>query len=163
MKRIFAASTILIYCLFLQACSYSVDFVLVNESDTTVEIEYLIEGVGSGSGTEQLKISDRFIPKTMSFGKWDSSHERDDWTPLGSNEFKVDLDRGTIKIRIPPRTALRLAEVSDSVFFGDGYRNFELKELEVRGLYGNIKFEGVQLFRQFNEKSRYSYFISYKK
>jgi len=162
MKRILAASTILIYCLFLQACTYSVDFVLVNESDTAVAVEYRVDGLGSDLGDDQLKISDRFIPKTMSFGKWDSSHEREDWVPLGSNEFHVDLDKGTIKTRIPPRTVLRLAEVGDLVFFEDGYRDFELKALQVRGLYGNINLEGIQLFRQFNEKSRYSYFISYK-
>jgi hypothetical protein len=161
MKTHYRAIILATLCLFLQACSYSVEFVLVNESDTTIEVEYQADMRSYGHGTDS--VPEAFIPRSLTFGAWDSAYKRGDWKPLANAEYRVDLTTGNFKLKIPPRTALRLAEVGDLVLFQDGYKNFELKSLRVHGLYGDLAFEGVQLFRQFNEKKEFSYFISYKK
>ena len=42
----FKAFLAVTFCLFLQACSGSVEFVLVNESDTAIEVEYIADMKG---------------------------------------------------------------------------------------------------------------------
>lgn len=161
MKILFRSLLIITLGLCLQACSYSVEFVLVNESDTTIEVEYSGERMVSNSSGE-TEIVQGFIPKTMSYGKWDGSYQQEDWTPLPSTEFQVNPVIDRFKLKVPPRTVLRLAQVSDMVFFQEGYRDFEIKSIKIRGLYGSMAFEGVELFRQFVEKGRQSYYIAYK-
>jgi hypothetical protein len=69
---------------------------------------------------------------------------------------------GKFNLKIPPGTALRLAEVSDLVFFRDGYKDFQIKRLYVEGVYGNFAFEGVQLFREFTRNGKSICSIAYK-
>lgn len=160
MKKLCSALFIVIVCLFLQACSYSVEFVFVNESDTVIEVEYVAQGISYGD--DGPTVQRQFVPHTMTYGKWDLGYEREDWQPVKETAYRVDLPAEKFVIKLPPRTALRLAEVNDSVIFRKG-EDFELKRLQVRGAYGNMSFEGRQLFNQFVERRRFSYFISYKK
>jgi hypothetical protein len=115
MKSFFRTLLIITLCLSLQACSYSVEFVLVNELDTTIEVEYQADMKSYGIDTDS--VPGAFVPKTLIFGEWDSNYRREDWKPLSVTQYQVDLATGKFKLSIPPRTALRLAEVNDLVLF----------------------------------------------
>jgi hypothetical protein len=149
-------------CLFLQACSGSVEFVLLNESDTAIEVEYVAD-MKSYMPPGSAEVPEAFIPKTMSYGKWESSHTHEDWTPLTDADYNVDISRGKFRLTVPPRTALRLSRVDDSIFFRDSYKDFQLKKLEMRGIYGNVSFEGTQLFREFTRNGRQTCTVTYRK
>jgi hypothetical protein len=162
MKMGFKALLAVSFCLFFQACSGSVEFVLVNESDTTIEVEYVAD-MKSYLPQGSAEVPEAFTPKTMSYGKWEGGHTHADWTPLTNNEYSVDPSHGKFRIIVPPRTALRLSEVSDSIFFSDSYKDFQLKKLQIRGLYGNVSFEGIQLFREFTRNGRQKCAVTYRK
>ena len=163
MKSLLKATAIITICVFLQACSFFSDIVLVNESDTTIEIEYEASLKNALAPMENPPFPESFVPKIMSFGKWDSTYKQADWTPLSPADYTADMATGKFKLRLPPRTALKLTNINESVFYNDERsRDFPIKMIYIRGLYGNMSFEGVQVYKQFAGKKDSKRYISYK-
>jgi hypothetical protein len=163
MKSLIRATAIITICIFLQSCSFISDIVLVNKSDTAIEIEYEASLKSALSPIENPPLPDSFVPKTMSVEKWESNYKWEDWTPLSPADYKVDIADGKFKLRLPPRTALRLTNINESIFYNDSRKEeFPLKKIQIKGLYGSMSFEGVQVFQQFVEKKDSKRYISYK-
>lgn len=163
MRKAFASALVISSCLMLLACSYSVDFVVVNESDRTIEIEYkiLTKNVYTAP-SEEGRLSPNLIPAKVSLLTWERPVRRDDWQPVAPGEYVFDAHTGTVKFRLPPRQALRILTASDGLFFRDGYKHFPITKLEIKGESGRISFEGAQLFKQFLEHTYSNRFIAYK-
>jgi len=163
MKSLIKATAIITICIFLQSCSFISDIVLVNKSDTAIEIEYEASLKKALAPIENPPLPDSFVPKIMSVEKWESNYKSEDWTPLSPADYKVDMADGKFKLRLPPRTALRLTNINESIFHDEGRKEeFPLKKIEIRGLYGNISLEGIQIYQQFAEKKDSKRYISYK-
>lgn len=164
MKRIIASASLLILVFLHSACSYSVTFVIVNESDQEVEIEYTILTKNiftSPSQTESLAAE--LVPARVSLITWERNVTHEDWVPVRPEQYAFDSRTGILKLRIAPREAVRILTAGDSMFFRDGYRYFPIAKLEIKGETGKMTFDGgPQLFKQFQEKNSGNYFIAYR-
>jgi hypothetical protein len=88
MKRIFAAITVLFFCLITSACSAAAEFFVINQSDAAVEIEYTLNS--------NLKaLDDRTtIPLKMNFDDWNSwfrDFREIEWRETPADEFTYDM------------------------------------------------------------------------
>jgi hypothetical protein len=81
------------------ACSYSTDFVVVNESERPIEVRYKIKGFPVGPPTF-----------TASPAKKDASQlgsrDRNIWKKLEPDEYRIDAGNRTVTVVVSPREAL---------------------------------------------------------
>ena len=162
MLKIITSVALLILVLLHAACSYSVTFVLVNESDSAIEIEYSILTRNIYTPPSQTdSLAGHLVPARVSLLTWERNVTHEDWVPVPPEQYSFDPKTGTVKFKIAPREAVRILTAGDSLFFRDGYRYFPITKLEIRGESGKLTFEGPQLFKQFREKKSGNYFIAY--
>ena len=89
---------LLLSALTTAACSFSVDFAVINESGRPVEISYRI----GGTGIEPLAVTRKpaVLPATRI-----SSRE---WQELSPAEYSFDSGRRTVTVSLRPGQALRV-------------------------------------------------------
>ena len=163
MRRIVATALLLVLVFLHSACSYRVTFVLVNESDQAIEVEYAIMAKNIFTSPGQTEsLAEELLPATVALITWERNVTREDWVPVRPEQYAFDPRTGIVKLRIPPREAARILTGGDSLFFRDGYRHFPITKLEIRGETGRMTFEAPQLFKQFQEKNSGNYFIAYR-
>ena len=163
MKRTFLSILIFTTCLVSSACSYLVNFVVVNESGKEIELIYTLSVRGYADSTEGVMgLPERLIPHSMTRNRWEGSHKQEDWQPSASAEYQFDGQTAQVKIKVPPHHAVRILQTSDLVFFEDGYKHFPVNKLEIKGASGQIRIDGLQLFVQFQERDYSNRFIRYR-
>jgi hypothetical protein len=162
MKRFAALGFIMLICLMSSACSYSVDFIVVNESDTEIELEYTLSKEHYNPASETPTLHEYLVPARMDLSIWQTRFKREDWRNVAENEYLFDSKTGKCKVKIAPKQALRIVKTSDYLFFGDNYKDFQIAELEIKGENGRVVLESLQLFKQFSGKNYSNRFIAYK-
>ncbi|PYT00337.1 MAG: hypothetical protein DMF63_07125 [Acidobacteria bacterium] len=164
MNRIIASASLLFLVLMQSACSYSVTFALVNESDKTIEVEYAVLAKNIFTAPSQTdSLAPSLAPARVPILVWERDVTQEDWIPVPSEQYTYDPKTGTVRFRIAPHEAVRILTAGGDMFFRDGYRDFPITRLEMKGETGKMTFEGApQLFKQFQEKSSGNYFIAYK-
>lgn len=147
------------YLPLLSACSYSTDFVVVNESTQPIEIRYQVKKSPAGP----LAISG--IPATIEAFQL-SPHGGQAWKELTADQYKVleEDSNETVAVRIAPHEAVRLTRLLEYGGHADpGEANhFPIEKIDIKGATGELKLEGQSARTSFSEVSRALYTLTYK-
>lgn len=162
MKRFAALGFILFVCLMSAACRFSVDFVVVNESDSEIELEYVVSLEDYFISPDAKMPSENLIPAKMDLSIWQSRFGDKDWAKFSETEYQFDLKTGKCRVKIAPRQAVKILQTSSDVFFEGNHEDFQITKLEINGEAGKLAFEGEQLLRQFSKRNNSNFFITYK-
>jgi hypothetical protein len=150
MKRVFAASIVAIICLISSACSYSVNFVVINNSDSVLEVEYTI--LGGGDNPARISLAE--------WNKWFGGEK--EWREIPQDEYRFEPETGKYKLKIAPNEVVKIFKRNDWMYSIENYQDFELINIQLTGESGKVGYEGNQIFKQFEEKNYSNRFIAYK-
>lgn len=138
--------------LLLGACSYAADFVIVNESDTTIMIRY-----------ELKDFPGPFYPPTTPgvFAASRLSENGKEWTPT---QFQLDEASRSVTAQLMPGQAFRVATINH--YRGhddptDTYK-YQIRRIVVSGAHGNLEFTGEQARTAFTRVATSLYTLTYK-
>jgi hypothetical protein len=123
----------------LAACSFSTEFVVVNDSGSPVLLRYKIEGLAN----HPLAGGD--IPAILPAQQLRSG----DWHRLSAGEYEFDPASGVVTVSLRPDEALlidvgRSGEKSQCVGIIE-----EIKEVDLQGSSGGVTLKGDQVFKSF--------------
>lgn len=157
MKKILIVSLILTACIFLSGCSAATEFVVINKSDSPVEVEYTLN--------LNLKALDNPTtkPLKMKLSVWNSWFEEKSWKEVPDNEFVYNAETQKCKLKLLPDEVLRITFVDYSSFTTvNEYQNFRIVGLRLAGKYGEVFYNGNQIYNQFEKKNSQNYYIAYE-
>jgi hypothetical protein len=144
----------------LAACSYSSDFVIVNESDSPVEVRYQLKAYDP---SYHESYNEKFIyPALMSAEDLKrSSHE---WKQLNEagKDFGFDEKSGTVSYQLPPQTALRVERILNYVDNGHNETPFRISNISLNGPKGSVELRGRQAQFAFKGDPSGTYIITYR-
>jgi len=130
------------------ACSFRVQFIVVNDSDQPIEVRYQVD-----------EYPDHPIQQVGYPAIRSPDYE---WRRLDDGEFKVDFETGTITVCVRPKEAL-LVRSKDASWVEDGVPpDLSIKEIDITGAYGEITLRGRQVSSAFVREGKYSYALTYK-
>lgn len=130
------------------------DFVIVNDSDNTIEIEYAIKDSG------MMPQEDLFLPQTTTLANWRKWFRRREWQPKPPAEYDFVDNEGKFKVKLKPKEVL-LIEREDSFFINEDSENgYDLRDLRIRDDGKEIYFENSK--RLLEEFKNNEFAIIYK-
>ena len=148
---------LLILSLGLSACSYSTDFVVVNDADYAIQVTYKVKESPTGPPTLGPELSVVAAAKLEPKGK-------SQWSKLDSARYSIDQVDRTVTVTLFPHEALLVTSMHH--YIGDedpnDVQNFQIQELSITGAAGEMKFTGDAARKAFKRVSRVLYTISYK-
>ena len=129
---------LLLSALTTAACSFSVDFAVINESERPIEITYRI----GETGIEPLAVTRK--PAILPASRISSR----EWQELSPAEYSFDSEKRTVAVTLRPGQALRVYQggEGDAHYAGD---NFIIREINIRGAGGEVTFKGDQVHKSF--------------
>jgi len=147
----------LLATIFLTACSFFYDVIIVNDSDEPIELHYKI---GEKGGFTE--------PMTMSLEDWKSQKslkrfwtEEKAWQSLPETEYHTDLETRERTIKVSPGQIVRI-ELGNDNSIGENYGSLTgITELKIVSPSGEISYKGKLLLKQF-EKDGYTFIKTYK-
>ncbi len=152
MKLLLPIFLIFATCFLASSCSWQVSFYVVNETDSIIEAEYIIEEERENAET----------PYKTSLENWNSWFSKNEnWSSLKNNEFDFDAKTQTYKVKLNPNEVLRFHQDNDSCVFTTEQRKFHIKKVSVKGERGTIIYEDGDFYRQLAQKGG-GYSITYK-
>ena len=142
--------------LLLSACSWTSNFVLLNESDQPIKVQYKIKN----SSSEPLHLTGE-PAKTAEANLRNGDKQ---WRLLKSGEYQLDREARTITIDVMPREALRVMYITNYGGHDDASdaNKFVIDEIIVKGAHGEAKYQGEQIRKHFTEASETLYVLTYK-
>jgi hypothetical protein len=148
---------IIVSSLACVACSYVTDFVVVNASESPVEISYKIKEPPNGPPKIDVipatKLASQLKPK-----------EKTKWQYLAADRYKIDQANRTVTLKLLPQEALFLTRLHHYTGPDDpiDVNWFPIEELSIAGSVGSLKSSGKQLLRAFSEESMVLYTLTYQ-
>ena len=156
--RWFLLFVLLLLTISLTSCSYSTDFVVLNNADYPVEVVYRFKASPPAPPTLTVE------PMVVASAKLEVE-EISKWTKLAPDRFRIDQVNRTVTVRVAAREALWVASMSH--YIGDedpnDVANFPIQEVSVKGADGEMRFTGDNARRAFKRMSRVVYVLSYGK
>ena len=155
MRRVVLFS-LMVATLVASGCSYRTDLVVVNLSDKPVEVRYRFRSYPNSNG-------DFHPPDSPAIKTANELNDDVAWRNLTTDQYIVDSSSRSVRLTLPPRTALRMISIS-----GPGVAkerddpSFPLTELVVSGANGVVMLQGEQVRKSFNEETRQTYSIVYR-
>jgi hypothetical protein len=135
----------------LTACSFSSDFIVINDSQQPIEVSYRFRFAG------QIK-----TPATVARAEVGSKRP-EYWQELNGDRYKVDQVWRTVRLRLMPAEALRLATMHNYSSHESGSSgSFPIDELTVRGANGEIVLRGDQVRLSFSKEGTQDFVLTYK-
>ena len=157
LMRRFALLSLLLLTLGLSGCSYSTDFVLVNEANYSILVTYKIKPVPKGPPSIDVE------PSVVSTGALEA-RDKSKWIKLTSDRYRIDQINRTVTVTLGPREALWLTSMFH--YIGDEDPNdvesFPIQEVSMAGSDGEMKFSGDKARKAFERVSRVLYVLRYK-
>jgi hypothetical protein len=146
-----------LFALTLTACSYSTDFIVVNESAHPIDVRYKIKRFPN----EPPELTVKPIKMDASqLGKRDRQQRKE----LSADQYQIDQENHTITVSIKPREALLVTSMFH--YIGDedpnDVANWPIEEITVTGDIGEMTFTGQQARKSFSYVSRVLYTLTYK-
>jgi hypothetical protein len=140
----------------LSACSYATDFVVVNQSEKALDVQYRVKDFPGAFVLPE-------IPATVPSSQL-STKGSQQWSKLGSERYQVDPQNRTVSIRLLPGEALLVARIHNYAGHEDawGAKEFPLSQLTVKGTNGEISLNNEQTRTSFSEVSKALYTLTYK-
>lgn len=102
-RAITKISIILFLCLTLSACSSSTQFFVVNNSNSTIEVEYIVI---SKFETVEHTATKPYKMLLSDWNKWFGSKEE---LEVPQNEYEFDSKLHKVKVKLNPNEILRIA------------------------------------------------------
>jgi hypothetical protein len=155
MRKILITKSILFLCLISSACSYLTEFVVVNNSNLPIEIEYKI--------TSQVDSLEHTATKPfkMNFSDWDSWFGKNKgWQEVSQDGYEFESQSRTCRIKLEAGKALLINWENENRY--GTYDNFRITSLRLKGDNGEVIYRGESIYKQFNKKDDHNYFIEYK-
>ena len=148
---------ILMSCLASGACSYVTDFVVINTSESPVEISYKFKPAPEAPPIIKGN------PVFTSASKVESK-EKGNWQDIATDRYEIDQATRTVKVKLQAQEALFITRMHH--YFGpddpNDVKGFPVEELSIVGSTGNLNFSGKQLLKAFSERSRVLYTLTYQ-
>lgn len=151
MKHKFIFIVIMMSVLVLSACSVRNDFVVVNESDDPIEVQYQFKP----SNSKTAPLAGSFQPPAK-LGLKEFQKSGREWKEMSEEQFQYDSSAGIVTVMVASDEALLLDYV-----YNYSESSFDLTSLSLTGAQGSIRLEGRQTFMQFREESN-SFVIRYQ-
>jgi hypothetical protein len=148
----------LIHLVLYTSCSAYTDFVVVNESDNSLKIQYKVKKSTAGP------LATSGIPATIEASKL-RTYGGTQWEKLSSGQYQLvdDPEVDVVIIRLEPKKALRLtairSERDDSTC--DGGPGFPVTEILIAGANGKLELTGNRAQTGFSKSSRGLCVITY--
>lgn len=138
--------------LLLAGCSYSTDFVIVNESDAVIMIRY-----------EVKDFPGPFYPPTTP-AVVAASELRDDRAQWTSTQFQVDEGSRSVTTQLLPGQALLVARMNHYSSHDDptDEHKFQIRRIVMSGTRGDQEFSNGQARTAFTRITRTLYTLTYK-
>jgi hypothetical protein len=143
-------------CLLSAGCSYTTDFVVINNSAQPIDVRYRIKQFPG-----EFSLPDK--PATIAASQLDS-HGGQQWKPLASDTYQVDQSTRNATVRVMPGDALRVIAMSNYRGHEDAWdaNEFPVDEIVVSGGNGELKLTGSQARTTFTKVSLALYTLTYK-
>jgi hypothetical protein len=156
MKRSILLSIILTLCVFTCACSYAIEFAIINTSDSTIDVEYTLIPDWQALDHPTKK------PLKMTLSQYNAWLKDKDWTEVPDNEFVYDATTKKCNLKLAPNEVLRLTFVHDRQVKNEDIDSFGIESVRLNGSGGEIIYRGKQFYKQFVKKNTQNYHIVYK-
>jgi len=139
------------------ACSYTTDFVVINASESAVEISYKVKEPPDGPPKIDV------IPATILASQL-KSNEKTKWQDVAADRYKIDQENRTVTVKLLPQEALFLTSMHHYTGLDDpiDVNWFPIEEMSVAGSVGSLKSSGKQLLKAFSQQSRVLYALTYR-
>lgn len=156
MKRKILLLIVVSLSLLTSACSFSIEFAIINDSDSEIEVEYVLKAKlpALTNPTER--------PMKMNASKYNSWFSSKEWVEVADKDFNYDPNTKKCKLKLLPNEVLRLTFVSDSQMKNGEIKDFPIESLRLNGTRGELTYQGNEFYKQFKEQNMQNYFISYK-
>lgn len=151
--RCFLLFLLLIVSVGVSACSYSTDFVVVNDANYPIQVVYKVKRFPYDSQTLEVE------PRIISAANLEL-RDRNKWTRLNHNQYVVDQLNRTVTVTLHAHDALWITSMVN--YFGDHSDSFPIEEISVRGAAGEMTFTGDKARQSFQYVSRVLYKLTYK-
>ncbi len=148
MKRLITIA-ILGLATICMACSFSHEFVVVNESSQPVDVQYRVKEF-------EGRFSPPELPATLPSSQLKPG-EHHQWISLARNRYRIDPEYRTVSVRILPGEALLIATLHR-----DSWSEFPLERIEVRGVNGVQNFTDRQALSAFLPVSATLHTLNYR-
>lgn len=149
MKRTIFLTILFASVLLLSACSTREDFVVINESDGVIEVQYKFKWHGPET---PINFVDTKSPAKLSIKEFQKSDRV--WRDLPKEQYDFNNLTGFYSVRVAPHEVLL-------VDFTYNHIGFDLESVKIIGTNGSIKVEGKQVQTQFKLESD-TYVIRYR-
>ena len=143
--------------LLLAACSYKTEFVVINESDQSINIRYKVKDFPG-------PFAPPVTPATIVASQL-NMHGDQQWEVLTPAQYQIDQENRTITVRLMPHEALRVASMHK---YG-GHNNlrdaehFPIEEIVIMGSADELVLKGQQALETFSNLSKALYTLTYKR
>jgi hypothetical protein len=145
--------TVLVVCLPLfAACSYTTDFVIVNESDGPITVRY---EVNDYPGPFSPPVAPGVVPAS------ELSEDGQQWHPV---QFEIDEASRSVTTRLMPGQALRIATMNHYTAHDDpnDALDYQIRRIVVSGTRGQMELTGEQARTTFTKVARTLYTLTYR-
>lgn len=155
-RTLTGAVVLLALVVSLAACSYSTEFVIVNDSTQILRVDYQVKEV---PGDFAAPVTPAILP-----GPKLSSHGNQEWTKLESEQYEIDPTQRTVSVRIMPGQALLVCRMHNYGGNSDAWdaKEFPLEQIRMEGASGVVFLSGEQARTSFSQSSRALYRLDYK-
>lgn len=152
MRRFIAIVLVGSVCLLAAACSYTTDFVVVNESDGPITVRY-----------EVKDFPGPFYPPTTP-GVVAASQLSEDGQQWGPAQFVVDEASRSVTTQLMPGQALRIASMNHYSGHDDPTddHKYQIRRIVVSGTRGELNLSDEQARTGFTKVARTLYTLTYK-
>ena len=144
--------TALLGLLSLTSCSFSSDFIVINDSPQPIEVTYRFKFAGQITR-----------PATVARSEVTTSRP-EHWQELPADRYAVDRVWRTVKLSLLPAEALRVEWLHD-YFSHDGHSSegaLPIDELTIRGASGEIVLRGEQVRLNFVKQGSQVFTLTYR-
>jgi len=145
MKYLFTF-TITLFTLLISACSFSTPFVVINSSNSQLEVYYELKPSGMMPNENLRK------PLVLSVEEFNGGNSQ--WRELSLDKLTIDSEKGIVKAIIQPNEVIEI-ESEDSIGVDkEPSEHFDIKKLKLDGTSGLITFEGNEIYKQFKREEK---------
>ena len=146
----------LVVTLVASACSTGHDFVVINTTNGSIEVQYRIKRC---TGTADREVEPPSKLRMSEFQK--SNHV---WLKLSKEQFKYDAQICTYAVVVGPHEALLVGSTFN--YAGpnskDSERHFAIEAISVTGPLGAVRLDGRQAQTQFKGEGSGDYILRYE-
>ena len=155
--RVAQLALLIILTVSFVGCSYSTDFVAVNQTDTAIFVVYKFK-------TFENQMAKFEIEPRVAAGSELSSRHKTKWERLSADRYEVDQANRIVRVSLHAHEVLWVTTMSH--YIGDenphDVTSFPVQEISMNGPAGEMKFTGDKARKAFEYQSATLYTLAYK-